>query len=119
MGKCNHCQTDLSGNQTKWCSDKCKNSSANCKHQNYQAQQERGRSRKKDLINLKGGGCEICGYNKSIAALCFHHLDPSIKKFELDIRSLSNRKLDYILDEASKCQLLCSNCHMEIHHGLG
>jgi hypothetical protein len=118
MLKCNYCQTNLSGNQTKWCSDKCKNSVANSKHQNYQAQQERGKSRKRDLIKMKGGGCEICGYKKSTAALCFHHLDPSIKKFELDIRSLSNRRLDYILNEASKCQLLCSNCHMEVHHGL-
>ena len=118
MEKCNNCQADLSGNQTKWCSVKCKQSTANNKFQNYQAQQERGRSRKRDLIKMKGGGCEICGYNKSLAALSFHHLDPSTKLFQLDIRSLSNRKINYILDEASKCQLLCSNCHMEVHHGL-
>jgi hypothetical protein len=118
MRKCENCQIDLSGKQKKWCSSKCKCSVANFKHQNYQSQQERGRSRKRDLIKMKGGGCEICGYKKSMAALCFHHLDPSDKKFELDIRNLSNRRWDYILDEAFKCQLLCSNCHMEIHHGL-
>ena len=118
MGKCNNCQADLFGNQTKWCSVKCKQSTANNKFQNYQNQQERGKSRKKDLIKMKGGGCEICGYNKSLAALSFHHLNPLIKSFQLDIRSLSNRKIEHILDEASKCQLLCSNCHMEVHHGL-
>jgi len=118
MGKCNNCQADLSGNQTKWCSVKCKQNSANHKFQDYKSQQERGKSRKKDLIQMKGGGCEICGYNKSLAALSFHHLDPLRKSFQLDIRSLSNRKIESILDEASKCQLLCSNCHMEVHYGL-
>jgi hypothetical protein len=115
--KCQNCQSNLSGNQSKWCSIKCKQSTANHKHQNYQAQQKRGKDRKLELIKMKGGCCEICGYNKSLAALSFHHLDPSTKSFQLDIRSLSNRRIDYILDEASKCQLLCCNCHMEVHHG--
>jgi hypothetical protein len=28
-------------------------------------------------VEYKGGKCIICGYNKSIRALQFHHLDPS------------------------------------------
>jgi hypothetical protein len=115
--KCQNCQSNLSGNQTKWCSIKCKQSTANNKHQNYQAQQKRGKDRKLELIKMKGGCCEICGYQKSVAALSFHHLDPSIKKFELDIRSLSNRKWEKSLEEAGNCQLVCLNCHMELHHG--
>ena len=48
--KCQNCQSDLSGNQTKWCSIKCKQSTINNKHQNYQAQQQRGKERKLKLI---------------------------------------------------------------------
>ena len=115
--KCLNCEKSLNGKQLKWCSNKCKNNFANFKHQNYQAQQQRGRDRKLELIKLKGGCCEICGYKKSIAALSFHHLDPSTKKFELDLRGLSNRKWENSLEEAANCQLVCANCHMELHHG--
>lgn len=105
------------GKQTKWCSNQCKNSSINSIYQNYQSQQKRGRERKIEIVNIKGGSCEICGYNKSLAALSFHHLDPSTKKFQLDLRNLSNRKWNNILNELEKCQLLCMNCHAEVHHG--
>lgn len=33
------------------------------------------------LVEYKGGKCCICGYNKCIEALEFHHLDPSQKDF--------------------------------------
>ncbi len=38
------------------------------------------------------------------------------KEFQLDLRSLSNRKWESILIEAEKCILLCSNCHSELHN---
>lgn len=116
--KCQNCQIELTGNQTKWCSNKCKSDIANAHLQSYQAQQKRGMDRKLELIRMKGGGCEVCGYNKSIAALSFHHLDRSTKKFNLDLRSLSNRTWEKVLQEAEGCQLVCANCHMEIHHGV-
>ncbi|MEY4334993.1 MAG: phage FelixO1, partial [Bacteroidota bacterium] len=31
---------------------------------------------KQKLVEHKGGCCEICGYNKCIEALEFHHKDP-------------------------------------------
>ena len=46
--------------------------------------------------------------------MTFHHL--SDKKYKLDVRSLSNRKIDSILLEVEKCRLLCHNCHAEIHN---
>ena len=82
----------------------------------YVKQKERAIKRKLELISLKGGKCELCGYNKNIGALEFHHLDPSIKMFNLDERHLSNRTIDKILQEVEKCILVCSNCHKEIHY---
>lgn len=116
MNHCLNCRKKLSGRQTKYCSRKCKNTYNNVNFQSYQSQQKRGRKRKLDLINLKGLKCERCGYNKNFAALEFHHHDPLEKAFQLDLRSLSNRKWQVIMNEAVKCILLCSNCHAEEHN---
>ena len=67
---------------------------------------------KQILIDLKGGKCEICGYNKSNNALEFHHINPLEKEFNI---SHSSAKLSSLKEEASKCMLLCANCHREIH----
>lgn len=72
--------------------------------------------RKSELIELKGGKCEICGYDKNISALDFHHIDPEQKKLSLNSRTLANAKREDILEEADKCMLLCANCHREIHY---
>jgi len=80
------------------------------------SQQARGLRRKLELMSTRGGRCELCGYHKNNAALVWHHIDPAEKSFELDLRAMSNRRLDMLRIEVSKCQLLCANCHAEIHH---
>jgi hypothetical protein len=82
----------------------------------YLAQKARANKRKSDLLDRSGNGCYICGYSKNTAALSFHHLNPKDKKFGLDARSLSNRRLTEIESEFAKCVLVCMNCHAEIHH---
>ena len=82
----------------------------------YEYQKARGLKRKMELIRLKGGSCEVCGYNTNIAALEFHHKDPSKKEFKLDLRRLGNTKWEILLEEAEKCMLLCANHHREIHN---
>ena len=63
-----------------------------------------------------GGACQICGYSRSIAALEFHHLDPSAKSFSVAERGLT-RSLERARQEANKCLLVCSNCHAELEVG--
>lgn len=109
---CIACGKKLSGKQTKFCCANCKNKL----HQSYFAQKIRGLKRKFELIKLSGGKCSICGYNKNLAALTFHHKDFKDKDFKLDMRSLSNRKESSTLSEFKKCQLLCHNCHAELHN---
>ena len=82
----------------------------------YIKQKERALTRKLEIIESKGGKCEICGYDKNISALEFHHLIPTEKNFQLDSRHLSNTTMGKILEEAEKCILVCSNCHKELHH---
>ena len=79
-------------------------------------QKLRGLKRKYSAILEKGGKCQICGYNKNISALEFHHRNPKEKYFTLDIRAFANKRLNLIKVELEKCDLLCSNCHKELHH---
>ena len=116
MAKCLSCGGALSGRQTKFCCRECKNSFNNQSYQSYQAQQRRGRERKLELIKLAGKKCSRCGYSKNYAALEFHHAIPEKKSFQLDLRSLSNRRWEVILEEMKLCELLCSNCHAEVHN---
>jgi hypothetical protein len=74
---------------------------------------ERWVQRKIDAVKLKGGCCIKCGYNKSYKALDFHHRDSTQKDF--DWRKLKLRTWKSIVKELKKCDLLCSNCHRELH----
>lgn len=66
-------------------------------------------------LAYKGGKCQICGYNRSYAALDFHHLDPMEKDFAISSRMTSFEGIKLELD---KCVLVCATCHREIHDGL-
>ncbi len=109
---CKICNKPLKGRQTSYCSSTCKNRA----NQSYKAQQKRGLKRKLFLIKELGGCCSVCGYNKNLSALTFHHIKPSKKSFKLDMRSLSNRKQSKIDNEIKKCILVCHNCHAELHY---
>jgi hypothetical protein len=78
---------------------------------------KRRRRVKEILVAEAGGACSLCGYRRCLAALQFHHLDPSEKRFELSRRGVT-RSLQRARDEAAKCVLLCSNCHAEVEAGL-
>ena len=117
-GTCVVCKAPLNGRQRRFCSLPCKNADTNHRNQRYACQQERGLRRKLALIEARGGRCFQCGYNRNIAALTWHHLDPGTKTFHLDLRSLSNRRESEIMEEVAKCVLLCANCHAETHSPL-
>lgn len=78
--------------------------------------------KKQQLINFKKQCleyknvfcCSICGYDKNIVALDFHHTDPDVKNFSISkIKNLYiNQKIKMELD---KCIVICSNCHRELH----
>jgi transposase len=78
---------------------------------------ERRRTIKTTLVAEAGGACVLCGYDRCPRALGFHHLDPSTKEFGLAFGGMS-RSLARARAEATKCVLLCSNCHMEVEAGL-
>ena len=82
----------------------------------YEKQKDRALKRKYELVKLKGGKCEICGYDKNYCGFDFHHVTPNEKEFQLDSRHLSNTSIEKLTEEANKCMLVCSNCHRELHN---
>ena len=75
---------------------------------------ERMKSNKIKAVEYKGGCCKICGYNKCIEALDFHHKDPSTK--DENWNRMKGWCLERIYTELDKCILLCCRCHREIHY---
>ena len=83
---------------------------------NYNKQRARGLKRKLEIIKLRGGKCEICGYDDNVAALEFHHENPEDKEMKLDMRTFAATKTEKLYEEIKKCILVCSNCHKKIHY---
>lgn len=79
-------------------------------------QKIRGIKRKYSAILDRGGKCECCGYNKNLSALEFHHRNPEEKSFGIDIKAFANTNIGKLKEELDKCDLLCSNCHKELHN---
>jgi excisionase family DNA binding protein len=77
----------------------------------------RRRRLKEILVSEAGGCCSICGYDRYIGALQFHHRDSTAKRFGVGERGLT-RSLAAVRAEASKCILLCANCHSEVEGGI-
>ena len=71
---------------------------------------------KKQAVNYLGGKCMICGYDRCLACLHFHHKNPTQKDF-----SIGNKRnlfsWETVKLELDKCLLLCANCHGELHWG--
>jgi hypothetical protein len=78
----------------------------------------RRRQKVKDiLVRDAGGCCALCGYDRHVGAPEFHHVDPGEKRFSLSQMGIA-RSLDRARAEASKCMLLCANCHAEVEAGV-
>jgi excisionase family DNA binding protein len=69
------------------------------------------------LVSEAGGRCSICGYDRHIGALQFHHRESSEKRFGVGERGLT-RSLAAVRAEVAKCVLLCANCHAEVEGGI-
>ena len=59
---------------------------------------------------MGGGECGVCGATRG---LHFHHTDPASKVTEVT-------RLGFYAGfaEATKCVILCSSCHADVHEGL-
>ena len=62
-------------------------------------------------VKMLGGKCVRCGCDR-LLVLQFHHVSND-KRF--DVCSAANQRWEILEEEIRKCELLCSNCHIEIH----
>jgi 5-methylcytosine-specific restriction endonuclease McrA len=77
-------------------------------------------ARRNRLIEMLGGKCARCGATEDLE---FDHIDPSTKEFA--ISATLSRAWGALVEEATKCQLLCKPCHVakgakdrpELQHG--
>lgn len=88
-----------------------------CKRCRMERVAQRRRAIKRKLVEEAGGKCLLCGYDRCQQVLEFHHLDPSLKEFQLSHNG-ATRSLARSRAEARKCILLCANCHREVEAGI-
>lgn len=76
------------------------------------------KNRKLRLLEYKGGmKCQRCGYDKPIPDVYeFHHRDPAEKDPSWGKMITNNHRIESLLAEIDKCDLLCANCHRETHY---
>jgi len=102
--------------------DKCMVLCQNCHREEHYINnhgEDLRRINKKFFLEYKGISCVKCGYNKCESSLTFHHLNPSMKDFNISsinkrfdsIKSISEK----IINELDKCEVQCFNCHMLEH----
>ena len=65
-----------------------------------------------------GGACTVCGYDKTISALDYHHLNALEKNAMLSVAMRNGHSWTKIVKEARKCTIVCCRCHREIHAGV-
>ena len=77
------------------------------------------RAIKHELLQYKGGAkCISCGYDEYEGSLQLHHRNPEEKEFTFSKTPLNDTdfNMDRMRQEADKCDVLCANCHFEVHY---
>ena len=132
MFTCEYCGAQFTPyrSKNKYCSSSCSrkawyhnnpakqsqiNKQRNDKH--YASRAQKIKRRRHWLAKYKVScGCQLCGYKEHHLALCFDHLDPSIKEFSVSSSRIGG-SLKTLIQEVRKCRVLCCNCHMIYTYG--
>jgi hypothetical protein len=90
----------------------CKECSKKLNNNHYYNNKDLYFNKRKWFFELKKElKCEICNFSHP-AALDFHHIDPTQKKFTISPNKHNKKE---VLEEIKKCRVLCSNCHRIEH----
>lgn len=113
-------RNDFSFNRLLEESKKCILLCPNChilEHSTHKVVHDIDRKRKHAMLQyLNKFSCSKCNCNKSESILEFHHIVPSTKLFNLQEYRGSHVNLSSeVKNELDKCEVLCRNCHMEVH----
>ena len=87
-----------------------------CKRCVGEAVRRRHHKVRRILIAEAGGCCAVCGYDRCVINLHFHHVDPATKAFNMSMAAGKSEAA--YRAEMAKCVLVCANCHGEIESGM-
>ena len=106
--RCRHC--DITGKQHFY-----KDAAYLCKSCRNTYTHKRNKDKFAEYMLERGGAhCMRCGYNTYVGALEFHHRDPETK----DPKWSRSWGITRLRKELDKCDILCANCHREVHEEL-
>lgn len=74
------------------------------------------KDKKSYIGKLKEVPCADCKQRYPSYVMDFDHLDPTKKKSAVSFMLSHNQPLKMILEEISKCEVVCANCHRERTH---
>lgn len=115
MLKCVYCNKVLRGQQTKYCSPRCRKDEWKVnnieKHRSYikKSQQSKKYRRREYLAEVKSKPCEDCGIQYPWYVMEFDHVR-GVKVRHVSLLTLFNTDKE-LLDEIAKCDVVCANCH--------
>ena len=103
---------DLKQYMKDWHTKKYADPEWKAKKNNYRAEQRRNNKTK--AVAYMGGTCAVCGQVFPDCCFDFHHKNPT------EDNEVPSTVLHYswkrIVEELSKCIMVCSNCHRIIHN---
>lgn len=62
------------------------------------------------ILKIKQAPCTDCKVNYPYYVMDFDHVRGT-KKYDISSMASRGGKIEHLLDEISKCELVCSNCH--------
>ena len=113
--KCSCCRRVLPVSSFNYWNKKLGSRMGICKDCEKERNRRKHEHKKEILQELKSVGCCVCG-EKELCCLDFHHIDQEHKEFNMG--SALNKTDGKIVAEATKCVVVCSNCHRKIHGGV-
>jgi len=76
-----------------------------------------GSEKRLKAVNMLGGKCASCSFDKYSFALDFHHVNGGEDK-DPDFSNMRYWSWERIEQELEKCVLLCAICHRAVHNGV-
>ena len=113
---CTKCGKELPIEEFNWRSKAAGTRRSECKYC-HSAYMKAHYQQKKDVIQQLKSTCKCakCGESRGYV-LDYHHIDPSVKENTVARMTSNNYRLDTVMEEITKCVVLCSNCHREFHY---
>lgn len=78
------------------------------KNQYLKNMREYRQTRQVLIDRLKDRPCQDCGLRFPVVCMQFDHVD-GIKEFDVSVGT--SRSIERLLEEATKCEIVCANCH--------